>query len=53
MKDETDMEVSSESNVISKTTIYNSGDLKWMAMLLDMDGMSNEADVLYRQRQRL
>jgi len=37
-----DVRVSSHIRVIERVKIYNTGDLKWMAMLLGMDGMSSE-----------
>ena len=42
LRDEVDMEPTDNSKLISKTVIFNTGDLKWMAMLLGMDGMSRQ-----------
>ena len=39
---DTDIESDEHSHVISKVEIFNTGDLKWMAMLLGMDGMSSD-----------
>ena len=52
VKDDSGGEDPESSHTISKVTIWNTGDLKWMAMLLGMDGMSGEWCIFcYLQKQ--
>ena len=53
MEEDDDIIESPQLRVIEHVKLYNTGDLKWMAILLGMDGMSSEWYIfcfLYRKQ---